>query len=359
MTMACLENMSDDGVLEGVEMLARRSNEITAELLAYLIEVEERGLHLREACSSLFAFCVERLHMPEAAAGKRITAARTARRFPRVLEMLAGGEIHLTTVNLLAAHLTEENHGELLARARHRSKREIDRLVAEIAPRPDVASRIVALPQPVGQAEAVGAGVGLEVRAPERVVRPAVVAPLSPRRYEIRVTVDEATHDKLRQLQDLLAHGVGRDPAVIIAQAIDVLHERTLARKAAVTKRPRRAKSTTKRTRHIPAAVKRTVWTRDGARCAFVDGKGRRCSATGGLQFHHIKNWARGAEHAADEIELRCHAHNQYQAVLDYGAELMARRRGGSASAREPSSVERRDVTRGYVRPSQPSRRAA
>jgi hypothetical protein len=325
-------------------VLARRSNEITAELLAYLIEVDERGLHLREACSSLFAFCVERLHMSEAAAGKRITAARTARRFPRVLEMLAGGEIHLTAVNLLARHLTEENHGELLERARHRSKRDLARLVAEISPRPDVASQILALPQPVGQAEpAAAVAVGLEVRAPER-ARRAVVAQLSPRRYEIRVTVDEETHDKLRQLQDLLAHGVGRDPAVIVAKAIDVLHEKTLARKAAVTKRPQRGKPAKKRTRHIPAAVKRTVWKRDGARCAFVDGKGRRCSATGGLQFHHIKNWARGGEHAADEIELRCHAHNQYQAVLDYGAELMERCRGRSR-ARERSSVER------YARP--------
>src|SRR5262245_42872777 len=73
MTRVCLDNMSDDRVLEGVEMLASRSNEITAELLAYLLAVEERGLHLREACWSLFAFCVERLHMSEAAAGKRIT----------------------------------------------------------------------------------------------------------------------------------------------------------------------------------------------------------------------------------------------------------------------------------------------
>jgi len=339
--MACLEKMSDELVLEGVEMLARRSNEITAELLAYLIEVDERGLHLREACSSLFAFCVERLHMSEAAARKRITAARTARRFPRVLEMLACGEIHLTAVNMLAAHLTDENHGELLARARHRSKRDLDKLVAEIAPRPDVASQIVALPEPVGPAGVVAAGVGLEVRAPER-ARRAVVAPLSPRRYEIRVTVDEATHDKLRQLQDLLAHSIGRDPAVIVARAIDVLHEKTLARKAAVTKRPQREKAAKKRTRHIPAAVKRTVWTRDGARCAFVDGKGRRCSATSGLQFHHIRNWACGGEHTVDEIELRCHAHNQYQAVLDYGAELIARRRGGSSRAREPCSTERR-----------------
>jgi len=131
------------------------------------------------------------------------------------------------------------------------------------------------------------------------------------------VTVDEATHEKLRQLQDLLAHTVGRDPAVIVARAIAVLHEKTLARKAAVTKRPRRAKPARKRTRYIPAEVKRTVWTRDGARCAFVDDKGRRCSAESGLELHHLRNWARGAEHAADEIELRCRAHNQYHAVLD------------------------------------------
>src|SRR5262245_38101934 len=58
-----LKRCPDDALLEGVEMLARRSNEITAELLDYLIEVEQRGLHLREACWSLFAFCVERLHM--------------------------------------------------------------------------------------------------------------------------------------------------------------------------------------------------------------------------------------------------------------------------------------------------------
>src|SRR5688500_4294639 len=197
----CLESMSDDRVLERVEVLVARSNEITAELLAYLGEVDARGLHLGQACSSLFVFCIERLHMSESAAGKRITAARVARRFPVVLEMIAGGEIHLTAVNMLAAHLTEENHAEVLARARHRSKREIEKLVAEIAPRPDLPSRVVALPQ---QTAAQGVHAPARVApAPERAARPAVVAPLSPRRYEIRVTVDQETHDRLRQLQDV------------------------------------------------------------------------------------------------------------------------------------------------------------
>src|SRR6185503_20892248 len=138
MEKVCFDGVDDDRVLEGIERVVRCSNEITAELLAYLSEVERRGLHLREACSSMFVFCVERLHLSESAAGKRITAMRTAQRFPLVLEMIASGDIHLTAVNMLAAHLTEENHVEVLARARHRSKREIEVLIAEIAPRPDV-----------------------------------------------------------------------------------------------------------------------------------------------------------------------------------------------------------------------------
>src|SRR5688500_11711153 len=142
-----LDRVSDEGVLERVGVLVRRSNETTAELLAYLAEVDRRGLHLGEACGSLFAYCVERLHMSEAAAGKRITAARTARRFPVLFEMIAKGDIHLCGVALLSPHLTDENHADGLARARHMSKREIEKLVAEIAPRPDVPSRVVALPQ--------------------------------------------------------------------------------------------------------------------------------------------------------------------------------------------------------------------
>ncbi|HEU5058716.1 MAG TPA: hypothetical protein VFU21_19420 [Kofleriaceae bacterium] len=303
MTRVCFDETSDDRVLEGAERLVRRSNETTAELLEYLGEVDARGLYLDQACSSMFAFCVERLYMSEAAAGKRITAARAARRFPVVLERIAAGEIHLAGVCLLAPHLTDENHGNVLARARHLSKRAIERLVAELAPRPDVSSRVRALPEQVAMAERVAMAEqvpGGPEHAPGRVpaapaARRSVVAPLAPRRYEIRVTVDEGTHEVLCQLQDLLSHAVpDRDPATIISRALGELLERTLARKVGATRRPRAARSPRRRSRHIPAAVRRKVWERDGARCAFVDGEGRRCSATGSLEFHHVDNWTTG-----------------------------------------------------------------
>jgi len=166
MVRVCFDGIDDDRVLDGIQQVVRRSNEITAELLAYLMAVERRRLHLREACSSLFAFCVERLHLSESAAGNRITAMRTAQRFPLAFELIARGDIHLTALNMLAAHLTEENHVEVLARARHRSKREIEALVAEVAPRPDLPSRVAAVPQrtapvvgtPVPPAGASGGG---------------------------------------------------------------------------------------------------------------------------------------------------------------------------------------------------------
>jgi hypothetical protein len=94
----------------------------------------------------MFAFCTKRFHMSEAVAARRIRAGRATCRFPRILRMVARGELHLSGIHQLAGHLTEENGEEVLRRARHRSMREVERLVAEISPKPDVPSSIRALP---------------------------------------------------------------------------------------------------------------------------------------------------------------------------------------------------------------------
>ena len=133
-----------------MKTLAGRYNGLTAELLAHLAEVDARGIYRERACSSLYTYCVYELRLSEDEAQRRVRAARTARSFPVVFGMLADGAIHLTGLLLLAPYLTAENHGELLARARFRTKREIEHLVAELAPRPDVPARIEPLgPRPV------------------------------------------------------------------------------------------------------------------------------------------------------------------------------------------------------------------
>src|SRR6187401_1936166 len=140
-----LAQLSDEGLHGEVKRLVGRANTLTAELLAHLSEVEARGIHRERACSSLYTYCVYELRMSEDEAQRRCRAARLARQFPSLLEMLAEASLHLTGILLLGPHLTDANCAELLARARFRTKREIERLVAEIAPCPDVPSRIVPL----------------------------------------------------------------------------------------------------------------------------------------------------------------------------------------------------------------------
>ena len=55
--------------------------------------------------------------------------------------------IHRAGLALLAAHLTPEIHVELLDRARHKSKREIEELLADRAPKPEVKALVRKLPE--------------------------------------------------------------------------------------------------------------------------------------------------------------------------------------------------------------------
>jgi hypothetical protein len=94
----------------------------------------------------MFVYRTERLHLSEAEACLRIAAARASREHPVLLEMLADGRLHLSAIARLAPHLTPQNRDELLRNATHRTKREIDELVAELARRPDVPASIRKLP---------------------------------------------------------------------------------------------------------------------------------------------------------------------------------------------------------------------
>ena len=72
------------------------------------------------------------------------------------------------------------------------------------------------------------------------------------------------------------------------------------------------------RSRHIPAAVRREVWRRDDGRCAFVGRRGR-CRETAFLEFHHVEPYATGGGASVANIQLRCRAHNAYEARLFFG----------------------------------------
>jgi hypothetical protein len=145
-----LDHLSDSELLASTRRLVGTSNQLFAALLAHLAEVEARGIHRTRACSSLYAYCIYELRFSEDAAARRSGAAKLVKQFPILLDAVANGELHLTGLLLLGPHLTPENHLELLARAKFRTKKEITKLVRVVAPLPQIPDRI----EPLGPAPA-------------------------------------------------------------------------------------------------------------------------------------------------------------------------------------------------------------
>ena len=320
MTINLLAQLSDPDLIETTVRVAGDERRVTADLLALLGEVDARRLYLSEGCSSLFSYCTTVLRFSEHEAYHRIEAARAARQFPVILDEIRDGSLTLTAVTLLRPHLTSDNSEALIAAARHKTRREIEHQMASLAPKPDAISMIRRLPESKELAAPLQPSVSLPTSEPARPAEPRPVsAPLSSDRYLLRVTLTAEAHAKLRKAQDLLRHSTpDGDPAEVIDRALTLLVADLERRRMASVKQPRASRNTNASSRHVPAAVRRAVWSRDGGRCAFVGRQGR-CAETGQLECHHVHPFALGGATTADNLELRCRAHNQHEGRLVFG----------------------------------------
>jgi hypothetical protein len=295
MELIDVSRVTDRALVDGLRRLVRADHTLSARLLVHLGEVDARGLYREYAYASMFAYCVDELHMSEAQAYLRIQAARLGRQFPLLVQLFANGSLHLTAIKLLGPHLTPDNYVRVLERASGKGKREIELLVAELAPKPDVPSRMRKLPEVssvrVTQAAAPAApttrlaaqalsaseaSVAMPPndasRAPFALEAPRARAsstPLSLGRYKLELTAGQALHDKLQQLTNLLRHQVpDGDLAIIVERAVDLLLDKTVKQRFAQTRAPRKPRAIKRsrkpNSRYIPRAVMREVHQRDG-----------------------------------------------------------------------------------------------
>lgn len=200
-------------------------------------------------------------------------------------------------------------------------------MIATLAPQPDVRPTVRKLPQPVrpelpppSLAVAPSESALLKPAAAQTPVMAAptrgLVQPLAPERFKIQFTIGAETRDKLKEVQDLLRHSVrDGDLAEIFDRALTLLLRDARRQRFAHTERPRAGRELQPDSRHIPAAIQRFVWKRDESRCTFVGPNGR-CTETSLLQFHHTDPFAMGGAPTAENICLRCAAHNRYEAEL-------------------------------------------
>jgi len=309
----------------------------TATLLALIAEVDARRLFAEEGFPSMFAYCVQVLHMSDDVAFKRIRAARSARQFPAIFDAVADGRLHLTAVVFLAPHLTPGNADELMAASTHKTKAEIEWLLAERFPQPDLPERIGVLSASPALTLSAEQDSGHVQELPRSLVPEPVacaaprpkLTPLSAERFGLQFSIERGTREKLRYAQALLGHRLpAGEIATVFDLALDALIEQLEKTKFAATSRPRSGRQgSSSDPRHIPAHVKRAVWEREGGQCGFVSESGQRCPARSRLEYDHIDPVARGGEATVDGIRIRCRTHNQYEAECVFGAGFMSEKR--------------------------------
>jgi 5-methylcytosine-specific restriction endonuclease McrA len=354
--LAAADALSSQDLLDQLHVLAGKERCASANLVAHLAALEARpSVYAAKGYGSLFAYCTEALRLSEDAACTRIDAARASRLFPMILDRLADGSLSLTSVRMLRRHLTLANHRAVLDRAKGRTCRQIEALIAEIAPQPDVPTSLRKLPAPAAPAPSVGPTVAPRAEAavaPTPAILPAPARPIvqatAPERYRVQFTIGEETHARLRHVQALLRREIpDGDPAAIFDRALRLLEADVEKKKLGAATRPRSIRRATDKnmqatahSRDVPQAVRRAVWRRDGGQCGYVSTEGRRCTERTFLEFHHQRAYSKGGLATVDNIALRCRRHNQYEAEVEFGP------RGSHRDRRHRGPAMLRDLIR-------------
>jgi hypothetical protein len=158
----------------------------------------------------------------------------------------------------------------------------------------------------------------------------------------VQFVADRELYAQLQELRALMRHQIpDGDLGKILARAVATLLERVRKQKFGETSKPRTARPLSPdgiSSRHIPATIRRAVSQRDGRRCTYVSSSGRRCDSREFLEFDHVDAWSRTRAHSIDGITLRCRAHNQQRARIDFGEPHMARfQRASVVGAADPA----------------------
>ncbi len=338
----------DHVVIHDFEATDDDSHCTLARLLELLIVVMRRKLYRGQGYSTIHAYCVRGRHMAEFTAFKRVQAAKAASRHRVILSMVAEGRLHLTAILMLAPHLKGPDAEALLLEASHKTKAQLKRMLARIAPKPDVPTCFQTVapttslpplleklaPELVSDRSGTSTdSTGEEPISPPTLLVPimsgpqARIEPRSPGRIAVQFMLDESEYEELQRAQALAPHEVmPSDVAAFYKWAVREVLKLQEKRRFAATAKPRASKDAPEG-RHIPAHVKREVEERDGRQCTFVSNRGVRCTDVRNLEFDHQEAFARGGRSTVGNIRLLCHAHNQLEAERTFGAGFMEEKR--------------------------------
>src|SRR4051812_29907445 len=289
-----LRSLGDDELLAGLSRIVGRRNQITAEFLAYLAEVDQRQLFLDLGFPSLFDYCIKALGLCESTAGRHIAAARVCRSYPQALEKVARGDLHASALSLMKKLLTADNVDQLFELCTRKSTRQVEVLLAAQFPKADIADSIRRLPTPnVGSevapavpptpeaspksnreaAEAVHNGsppcspVASAAPAAQNTPKPRRIEPLSADRFGVRFTADGEFCQLLERVRGLAAHRTpSGDLLTLLKRGLEAYERELEKERFAVVQKPRRSgPPKAKRSETEPAVAEQSVLAEEAA----------------------------------------------------------------------------------------------
>ena len=190
--------LKDKELLEKFGVLVHEEKEATASVVAHLAEIDRRRLYALEGYSSLFSYCVEKFHYSESEAFLRIQAARLVEDSPEVIALLEDNKATLTTLKLIAPHITSQNKEKIFKEVEHKTKRETEQMVATLFPSiEEVKDTIRKLPQTAQNLTRSGTST---------LVKKEAVKPLTVKRFKIEFSASEELTKKIQRAKEILRH---------------------------------------------------------------------------------------------------------------------------------------------------------
>ncbi len=357
MSSLSLAGISNEELLTRTPTLKGEENQIIADVVLHLGEIDKRGIYRDAGHSSLFAYCTRRLGYSEGAAARRVQAARKLKDAPELYDLIRTGAISLSALSEVAPVMTEENTAEVLTLVQGASKREAEKIAVQFGAVEKTKKESIRIKKVrVGNPGSVKQPIGdlftmLESTPPaERSLEPEVKTEV---RYSYSFEANEEFQAVLEQAQAITGvSGV----AEVIQKALRLLVEKRRpkagkkpkaegkivkpeAEVSVMTEAPLQAvtqaepQKAEKLYGPLRQSVRREVFERDGECCAYVSPEGVRCCERRFLQVDYVLPVARGGTNELENLRIYCAPHNQLLAEQWMGREFIEKKREGRGAS--------------------------
>ncbi len=301
-----LSKLTDKNLLGALKNLVGEERKIITLVLLHLREVENRRLFATLGFSSLYDYCRSELGYSEASAQRRISAMRLLKEVPEVEKKINSGALTLNVISQAQSFFREKakideplkTHEkiEILHKFENKSVREVEREIFAMSP-----ERILHNKEKIR-------AIGLD-------------------QSEIKFIANSNLLKKLGKLKALLAHkSTNLNMAELIETMADISlskldPEKQTQKKSINQKSPPVTDEALRKqqSRHIPTELRREVWKRDKGFCQYTSHTGKKCNSQYGLEVHHKHAFAKGGVHTLENLTLHCFAHNQLEAMREFG----------------------------------------